>query len=146
MKEYADVRMHTAEHLLNRTVSLALGCGRAFSSHIEKKRSKCDYHFGRDLTPEERGAIERRVNELIKAGLPVREELMPRAEAERALDLARLPDGAAGDTLRVIRIGDYDACACIGPHAASTAELGTFRIVSTGWAEGVLRIRFRLDA
>ena len=54
MKEYADVRMHTAEHLLNRTVSLALGCGRAFSSHIEKKRSKCDYHFGRDLTPEER--------------------------------------------------------------------------------------------
>lgn len=138
--------MHTAEHLLNQTVVRVLGCGRAFSSHIEKKKSKCDYRFGRDLTPEERAEIERRVNEVIKAGLPVREELVPRAEAERTLDLGRLPEGAGDGPLRVIRIGDYDACPCIGPHAASTSELGGFRIISTGFADGVLRIRFKLDA
>lgn len=146
MKEYADPRMHTAEHLLNRSVTRVLGCGRAFSSHIEKKKSKCDYRFGRDITPGERAAIEALVNGAIKAGLPVNEEMMPRAEAERTLDLNRLPEGAAAGELRVVRIGDFDACACIGPHAGSTAELGVFRIVSTGFADGVLRIRFRLDA
>jgi alanyl-tRNA synthetase len=146
MKDYSDLRMHTAEHLLNQSVVRVLGCGRAFSSHIEKKRSKCDYRFGRDLAPEERIEIERLVNEAIKADLPVREALVPRGEAERTLDLGRLPEGAAEDTLRVIRIGDYDACPCIGPHSASTAELGHFRIISTGFADGVLRIRFKLDA
>ncbi len=146
MKDYSDLRMHTAEHLLNQTVVRVLGCGRAFSSHIEKKKSKCDYRFQRDLAAEERIEIERRVNEAIKANLPVREDFVPRSEAEKSLDLGRLPEGAAGDTLRVIRIGDYDACPCIGPHAASTAELGIFRIISTGFADGVLRIRFKLDA
>jgi len=137
--------MHTAEHLLNQTVVRVLGCGRAFSSHIEKKKSKCDYRFGRDLTAAEKSEIERRVNEVIKTGLPVRDDLVPRSEAEKTLDLGRLPPEASGETLRVIRIGDYDACPCIGPHAASTAELGCFRIISTGFADGILRIRFKLD-
>lgn len=43
MKEYADTRMHTAEHLLNQTMVRLFNKGRAFSSHIEKKKSKCDY-------------------------------------------------------------------------------------------------------
>ena len=69
--------MHTAEHLLNRTVSVLLGCGRAFSSHIERKKSKCDYRFSRDLAPGEKTVIEKRVNDAIRADLPVREELVP---------------------------------------------------------------------
>ena len=143
MKDYAEPRMHTAEHLLNRTVSVLLGCGRAFSSHIERAKSKCDYRFSRDLTSGERTEIEKRVNEAIRADLPVREDFVPRAEAEKKLDLGRLPEGA-GDRLRVILIGDYDACPCIGKHAASTGELGGFRIISTGFENGVLRIRFKL--
>lgn len=145
MKDYADPRMHTAEHLLNRSVTRLLGCGRAFSSHIEKKKSKCDYRFIRDVTPEERAELERLVNGAIKADLAVSETFVPRAEAGAKFDLGRLPEGAGGDTLRVVLIGDYDACPCIGAHAKSTGELGTFRIISTGFAEGVLRIRFRLD-
>ncbi len=136
--------MHTAEHLLNQSVTRLLGCGRAFSSHIERKRSKCDYRFGRDLTGAERTALEEMVNGAIRAGLAVTEEFMTRGEAATRFDLKRLPEGA-GDRLRLVRIGDYDACPCIGPHAASTKELGTFRIVSTGYSAGVLRIRFRLD-
>jgi alanyl-tRNA synthetase len=145
MKDYADPRMHTAEHLLNATMVRLLGCGRAFSSHIEKKKSKCDYRFPRDLTPEERAELERLVNGAIRAALPVGEELVPLAEAKAKYDLARLPDGAAGDMLRVVKIGDYDACPCIGAHAGSTGELGEFRIVSTGFADGVLRVRFKLQ-
>lgn len=146
MKEYADLRMHTAEHLLNQAMVRMFGCGRAFSSHIEKKKSKCDYRFDRDLKAEEKAALEQRVNEVIRADLPVKETFMPRAEAEKKLDLARLPAGAGGELLRVIVIGDYDACPCIGRHVSSTLEIGAVKIVSSGFEGGVLRLRFKLEA
>lgn len=143
MKDYADPRMHTAEHLLNRTMVLMFACGRAFSSHIEKKKSKCDYRFSRDLSPEEKAELERRVNEAIEADLPVSEEFVSREEAASRFDLGRLPEGA-GDKLRLVKIGDYDACPCIGQHVGSTAEVGGFRLVSSAFADGVLRLRFKL--
>lgn len=136
--------MHTAEHLLNQAMVRLLGCSRAFSSHIEKKKSKCDYRFHRDLTGAERAELERRVNEAVRAGLPVGESFVTREEAAAKYDLKRLPP-EAGDRLRVVLIGDYDACPCIGEHVASTAEIGVFRIVSSGFADGVLRVRFRLE-
>jgi len=143
MKEYSDHRMHTAEHLLNQTMVRMFGQGRAFSSHIEKKKSKCDYRFSRNLTGEETAEIEKRVNEAIRADLPVREDFVPREAAAEKLDLRRLPEGT-GDKLRVVLIGDYDACPCIGPHVNSTGEIGGFRIVSTSFENGVLRVRFKL--
>jgi len=143
MKEYSDPRMHTAEHLLNQTMVRMFGCGRAFSSHIEKKKSKCDYRFSRPLTEEETAELERQVNAVIASNLPVREVFYSREDAA-VLDLARLPEGAAGDGLRVILIGDYDACPCIGPHVNSTGEIGGFRIVSSSFEDGVLRVRFKL--
>ena len=145
MKEYADTRMHTAEHILNQTMVRLFNKGRAFSSHIEKKKSKCDYHFDRDLTPQEVEEIQRRVNEVIAAGLPVAEKLMPREGAAQRFDLSRLPEGATADTLRVITVGDYDSCPCIGQHVSNTREIGIFRIASTNHENGVLRVRFRLD-
>lgn len=144
MKEYSDLRMHTAEHLLNQSMVRMFGCGRAFSSHIEKKKSKCDYRFGRDLTAQERAGLEDMVNGAVRAGLPVSEVFVPAAEAREKFDLSRLPEGAAGETLRVIKIGDYDTCPCIGQHVNSTAEVGVFRIISTGFGDGVLRIRYKL--
>ncbi|GAG26746.1 unnamed protein product, partial [marine sediment metagenome] len=45
MKNYADPRMHTVEHILNQTMVQLFGSPRCFSSHIERKLSKCDYHF-----------------------------------------------------------------------------------------------------
>ena len=72
MKDYSEPRMHTAEHLLNQAMVRLFGCSRAFSSHIEKKRSKCDYRFSRGLTAEETVELEKRVNEAVRADLPVR--------------------------------------------------------------------------
>ncbi|HCC47770.1 MAG TPA: hypothetical protein DEQ38_06590 [Elusimicrobia bacterium] len=143
MKDYTDPRMHTAEHLLNQTMVRLFGCGRAFSSHIEKKKSKCDYKFTRALTPDEHAEIERRVNEAVRAGLPVTESFFSKEEAAGKFDLGRLPEGT-GERLRVVLIGDYDACPCIGPHVNSTAEIGGFKIVSSSFKDGVLRIRFKL--
>ncbi len=141
-KQY-DPRMHTAEHILNQTMVRMFNCGRSFSAHIEKKKSKCDYHFERDLTPEEIAEIEKRVNSVIGQDLPVTEEFLKREEAEKEFNLEKLP-ADAGETIRIIRVGDYDACPCIGDHVKTTKEIGIFKIVSTSFNGGVLRIRFKL--
>ncbi len=139
-----DPRMHTAEHILNQTMVRMFNRGRSFSAHIEKKKSKCDYHFGRNLTEEEISEIEKRVNEVIQKDLPVTEEFLPRSEAEKQFDLSKLPE-SAGEKIRIIHVGDYDACPCIGDHVKSTAEIGAFKIISTSFNDGVLRIRFKLQ-
>jgi Ser-tRNA(Ala) deacylase AlaX len=142
-KEY-DPRMHSAEHILNQTMVRMFNRGRAFSAHVEKKKSKCDYHFDRDLTQEERADLERRVNDVIAADLPVHEEFLPREEAGRSFNLSRLP-GEAGETIRIIRIGEYDACPCSGEHVGHSGAIGGVRIISTAYGDGVLRVRFRLQ-
>ncbi|NPA37562.1 MAG: hypothetical protein GXO47_12025 [Chlorobi bacterium] len=135
--------MHTAEHVLNQTMVRMFGCGRSFSNHLERKKSKCDYRFYRPLTAEEVKEIERRVNEVLASHLDVTEETFSREEASKEFDLDRLPD-SSGEQIRIIRIGDYDACPCIGEHVKNTKEVGEFVFGSFSFEDGVLRIRFKL--
>lgn len=137
--------MHTAEHILNATMVKTFGCPRSRNAHIEKKKSKCDYILPTCPTPEEIQAIEAKVNEVVNEDLPVTIEYMPREQAKDIVDLSKLPDDAS-ETLRIIRIGEYDACACIGTHVARTSEVGTFKIISYDYDEEkqILRLRFKL--
>ena len=137
-------RMHSAEHLLNQAMVRIFGCGRCFSAHINAKKSKCDYHFDRALTPDELETVQGEVNKVIEADLPVNIENMPRDEAQRAFNLERVPGKEDMTHFRVVRMGDYDACPCIGEHVSSTGEIGRFRITTAGFENGVLRIRFKL--
>ena len=138
-----DPRMHSAEHILNQTMVQMFGCERSFNNHIEKKKSKCDYHFDRLLTEEDIQKIEIQVNTIISKNLPVIEEILERSKASEIFNLEKLPD-SAGEMVRIIKIGDYDSCPCSGPHVISTKEIGSFKIISTSFEEGVLRIRFKL--
>ncbi len=144
MAKTYDPRMHSAEHILNQTMARMFNCGRSFNAHIERKKSKCDYRFNRDLNSVEISEIEDRVNKVIDENIIVREEFIDRTDAESFLNLDKLPEDA-GEKIRVIRIGDYDACPCRGDHVRSTSEIGAFKIISTGYDNGVLRIRFRLE-
>jgi misacylated tRNA(Ala) deacylase len=139
-----DPRMHSAEHILNQTMVRMFHCGRALSAHIEKKKSKCDYHFERNLTPEEILKIETKVNEIVQCDLPIREQILLREEAGKIVSLSKLPQHA-GETVRIIFIGEYDACPCSGTHAKTTKEIGVFKIISTNYNNGVLRIRFKIE-
>jgi len=141
-KEY-DPRMHSAEHILNQTMVRMFNKGRSFSAHIEKKKSKCDYHFDRALTQDELAQIESKVHEIINQNLPVTESYLVREEALKNFSLDKLPD-QAGDNIRLIKIGEYDACPCIGKHVSSTKEIGGFKMISSGFEDGVLRLRFKL--
>lgn len=135
--------MHTAEHLINGEIARRYGCGRAFSAHIERKKSKLDYHMGRALTDEELRALEDYVNGIVAADVEVTEEFITKSEAMNRFDMSRLPEGAS-DTVRVVRIGNYDECLCAGTHVSRTSEIGTFRISSSRYQDGVQRIVFKL--
>ncbi len=136
--------MHTAEHVLNGAMVKMFGCDRCFSSHVNADKSKCDYRFGRDISDAEAADLEERVNAVLRGNAPVREEFLLRAEAAGLFNLSRLPEDA-GDSLRIIRVGDYDACPCSGLHALNTAEVGLIRIISHSFSNGVLRLRFKLQ-
>jgi misacylated tRNA(Ala) deacylase len=140
-----DPRMHTAEHILNGTMVQMFNTKRAFSAHLEKKKSKCDYKINRNLNEDEISSLENKVNQVIQMHLDISEEFILKEEAEPLFNLERLPEDA-GETVRVIRVGTYDACPCSGPHVSNTKEIGSFRIISHDFNEGVLRIRFKLDA
>lgn len=134
--------MHTAEHLIGGAMDRLLGCGRAVSTHIERKKSKCDFRFDRNLTPGERQQIERTVNGQIAAGVDVRTEMMPLDEARGKYNLTRLPDGATA--VRIVHVGGFDSCPCIGAHVKNTSEIPPVAVLSSDWADGILRVRFKL--
>lgn len=136
--------MHTAEHIVNGEVARRFDCGRAFSAHVERKKSKLDYRMERAMTPEELKSLEDYVNGVIRADVEVTEEFLTQAEAMERFDMSRLPEGAS-DTIRVIRIGDYDQCLCAGAHVKRTSEIGRFYISSSRFQDGVQRIVFKLD-
>ena len=136
--------MHTAEHLLNGEMARRYGRGRAFSAHIERKKSKLDFHLSEAITPEEISDIEAYVNAVIDADVEVTEEFITQQEAMGRFDMERLPENAS-ETVRVVRIGDYDECLCAGTHVARTSEIGRFRITSSRWQDGVQRLVFKLS-
>jgi misacylated tRNA(Ala) deacylase len=144
MKKNYDPRMHSAEHILNQTMDRMYQCGRCFNAHIERNKSKCDYRFKKTLDAEEIEEIQSRVNRIIQSDLPVSEAFISKSEAISRFNTEKLPDDV-GDRIRIISIGDYDHCPCIGPHVRSTAEIGKFKITSTAFDEGVLRIRYKLE-
>ncbi len=135
---------HTAEHLLNQTMVRMFGCERSRNAHIERKKSKINYNLAQCPTAEQVAEIERTMNQLIEADLPITYEFVTRDAIPQGVTLDKLPEDAS-ETLRLVRIGDYDICACIGQHVLSTRAIGGFRITSTSFAEGNFRIVFRVD-
>lgn len=134
---------HSCEHILNGTMVKMFGCPRSKNAHIERKKSKCDYLLDNEPTAEQVAAVEAKVNEEIAKNHDVTVEFMSRDEAGKIVDLSKLPEDAS-ETLRIVRIGDYDACACIGAHVSNTSEIGSFKIISHSFADGVWRLRWKV--
>ena len=146
-KDY-DPPMHTAEHVLNQTMIRLFGTGRNFSAHLNKGKSKCDYRFSRDLSEDEARLLEDKVNEILALDLPVKEEFVPLAEASELVNIAKLPQEVQDNPdsrVRLVRIGDYDLCPCIGSHVERTSQAAPFKLISHSFSEpDVLRLRFKV--
>jgi Ser-tRNA(Ala) deacylase AlaX len=148
---------HTAEHLLNQLMVRMFGCERSRNAHIERKKSKISYILDRKPDRKVEREIERQMNELIEEDLPVTFQFVTRAELDgiimdaeegtpdALLSLERLPENAS-ETIRLVRIGDYDVCPCIGKHVRSTSQIGRFEMLGTNWDESTrsFRIRYKI--
>jgi len=136
---------HTAEHLLNQTMIRLFGCERSFNAHIERKKSKMSFHLDHKPTRQEEREIEQKMNELIDEDLPVTFEFVSIDDLPEEIDPARLPEDVS-DTIRLVRIGNYDVCPCIGRHVRSTSQIGRFEMLGTNWDEQKrsFRVRFKI--
>ena len=136
---------HTAEHLLNQTMIRLFGCERSYNAHVERKKSKMSFLLDHKPSRQEEKEIEREMQRLIDEDLPVTFEFVSRHELPEGVRIDRLPDDAS-DTIRLVRIGDYDVCPCIGKHVRSTAQIGRFEMLGTNWDEHEhsFRVRFKI--
>ena len=136
---------HTAEHLLNQVMVRMFGCERSRNAHVERKKSKISYILDHKPDRKEEKEIERMMNELIEQDLPVTYEFVDRNHIPDDVKLDRLPDDAS-ETIRLVRIGDFDVCPCIGKHVRSTSQIGRFEMLGTNWDQSTrsFRIRFKV--
>ena len=136
---------HTAEHLLNQTMIRLFGCERSYNAHVERKKSKMSFYLDHKPSRQEEKDIERMMNELIDEDLPVTFEFVTRDNLPEEVSTDRLPEDAS-DTIRLVRIGDFDVCPCIGRHVRSTSQIGRFEMLGTNWdeQERSFRVRFKI--
>ena len=133
---------HTAEHLLNQVMVRMFGCERSRNAHIERKKSKISYVLDHKPDRKEEREIEQQMNELIDADLPVTFEFVDRYNIPEGVKLDRLPDNAS-ETIRLVRIGDFDVCPCVGKHVRSTSQIGRFELLGTNWDQDTMNFRIR---
>lgn len=124
----AATNYHTATHLLN--AALKIVCSPDINqkgSNITEERLRFDFNFSRKLTEEEVKEVERLVNEQIKLNVPVVMKEMTLEEA-REQNFVGVFSDKYGEKVKTYSIGEFSKEICGGPHAASTGELGTFKI------------------
>jgi len=138
---------HTAEHLLNQVMIRLFGCERSYNAHIERKKSKMSFHLVRKPSRQEEKEIANEMRRLIAEDMPVTFEYVNRDDVPEEVKLDRLPSDAS-ETLRLVRIGDFDVCPCIGKHVRSTGQIGRFELLGTNWdeQEHSFRVRFKILA
>ncbi|KRN89033.1 alanine--tRNA ligase [Ligilactobacillus ceti] len=132
---------HTATHLLDQALHDVLGeHSHQAGSLVEPTYLRFDFTNLGSVTKEQLAEIERIVNEKIWANMPV-ETIVTDLETAKEMGAIALFADKYGDTVRVVKAGDYSMEFCGGNHVDNTNEIGLFKIVSeSGVGAGVRRI------
>ncbi|CAB1276306.1 alanine--tRNA ligase [Candidatus Nitrosacidococcus tergens] len=132
---------HSATHLLHAALREILGHHVAQKgSLVTPDRLRFDFSHSGAITQSQLNEIEQLVNAKIRENLPVETIIMP---LQKALDsgVTALFGEKYGESVRVLKMGDFSTELCGGTHIGQTGEINLFKIVSeTGIAAGIRRI------
>lgn len=123
-------RNHSATHLVHKALKEVLGehVNQA-GSLVEPDRLRFDFTHYTSLSPEEIQKVEDIVNDVVLANLPV-EVIETTLSKAKSMGAMALFDGKYGQSVRVVKMGDFSLELCGGTHVTSTSEIGLFKIVS----------------
>ena len=134
-------RAHSATHLLQSALRLVLGDHvHQAGSLVEPDHLRFDFTHFSALTAEEIGQVNTVMADMILEGADIETQVMPFDEANKLSAMALFGE-KYGDTVRVVKMGDFSMEFCGGTHLDNTAKVGMFVITSEGSvASGVRRI------
>jgi len=135
------IRNHSAAHLLQAALRQVLGSHvTQAGSLVDANRVRFDFTHLEAMTEDEINEVEGLVNTAILANLPV-ETIVTTLDEAQKLGAVALFGEKYGDTVRVLKMGDFSTELCGGCHVKNTGEIGLFKILSeSGVAAGVRRI------